>query len=225
LKIWKYLSLCICLAVCYSAQANNKDQINQELESRISCKDRYIENLCFLSLDERDNELFVFLSSAAYRMDDFSKTDSFLDAANLAHEVYQSINALVDLRESNDFSIIIIMEVMFKGERVTTIYDVNSTVFVDLDKRIDVYQLLKQQRELVANSPANKQEQITLKANESLVSKYEVTNTYDVVSSDEVKNIDIDKVETSGELKSTVEKVRHTKITHYLVWFPLPVEK
>lgn len=228
MKAWKYFCLCFCLVFSYTGQASTEVQINHELTSRLSCEDRHVEKLCYLSIDNRGNELVIFLSSAAYRMEGFSKTHSFLDAANLAHEVYQSINVLIDdigSNKPNNLPIILIMEVMFKGERVTVIHDENDTLLVDLDRRIDVYQLLNDHRELVSQSITYEQERNTLKVGESLVAKYEVTNTYNVVSKDAVQNSEAGTTAAQGEFEKTGKKVSHTRTTHYLVWFPLSVQK
>ncbi len=224
LKIWKSLTLCFFVVFSFSAQAISEMEINNELKSRVSCKDREVENLCFLSTDNRNEELVVYMSSASYRMDAFNKTDSFFDAANLAHQVYGSIDSLaasITSGERNELPIVLVMEVIFKGERVTVIHDTNNTVFVDLDKRIDIYQLLNEHRKMVSEAVENQKEQKTLKAGENLVSKYEVTNTYNVVSSDAVKDNNNGEVKLSGKYESEGKKVTYTKATHYIVWYPL----
>lgn len=221
LKVWRYLSLFICLTFVGLAHASSTGKVHQALESRFSCQDRNLEDLCFLSIDKRDNELIIFLSSALYRMNSYSKADSFLEAANLSHEIYQSITSKVDSIDLGGRSLVVIMDIIFKGERLTTIHDVNSTVFVDLDKRIDIYQLLNNHRQLVAESPTS-EKQKTLQTGERLAATYEVTTAYEVVSSDAIKNDKTGQFEISKDVHSTGKKVQHTKITHVLVWFPLP---
>ncbi|MDW6003022.1 hypothetical protein [Vibrio mangrovi] len=214
-----FISGLICLLFSSAIQASSIHSIDSVLRTKLDCKDRYIQDLCYLSVDQRNDELIIFMSSAVYRANKFIKKPSSHQAANLSHKIYWSVLQL-NPALTKPHKVVLVLEVMYKDRRLIVIHDDDNTAHVELDKRIDIYQLLKDHRERVKQFTSHSQQRETLKKGESITIKYDVTNTYNVMSADAVKDNKTGKLTILSEQHKTGEKVSHTKTIHYMVLYP-----
>jgi len=224
----------LCLLVSIASQASVVESIDSELRSKFNCKDRHIQEFCYLSIDQRRSELLVYMSSAATRGEKFIEKTSSYDATNFAHNLYWSITEkfdelrnqnsdekkISDFQSKNDRKIILVLEVIYQDERIVIIHDNDNTAHIELDKRIDIYSLLKEHRTRVNKTPKNTFERKNLEKGQTSFERYQTTTTYNIASADAEMDMDSGEVTMLEEYSETDRQVSYTKTIFYMAWFP-----
>lgn len=222
------------LLVSLSSQASVIKAIDSKLQSKFSCQDREIEELCYLSFDRRDDELLIYMSSSASRHEKFIEKESSYDAADFAHKLYWSITAKVDefrnqvpddkatsdLQLDEHIKVILVLQIIYQDDRIIFIHDEDNTAHIELNNRFDTYPLLKEHRVRVKEASNNTLTNEILEKGQYSFTKYQTTTIYDVASAAATKNMETGEVTRLEEYGEPVRQVSYTKTIFYMVLFP-----
>ncbi|NRF16396.1 hypothetical protein [Vibrio coralliilyticus] len=155
----------IALCILFTSSAFGAEAISMlsdELEHGLGkCRTSEPGNLCFVSLDVRNGDVLVYLNSGTFKEATFDKGESALSIATYTNELYAhldkrthafvsevplALNVSNEILDQIEGKVVLVVTYPFDNEIVTAIHDNNDTLYLGLEKRVDIYNLLREHR-------------------------------------------------------------------------------
>ncbi len=215
------------------AAENLPAQLYNELEQTINgCVGAVEEKICVSSIDQRNEEILVYLRSQVYQEVEFEKKQAVNTIAPDANRIYASFDRrTLDFTHGDLYPItlssstltqikdkaVVIISYEFSDRSVSAIHDNNDSLYIDFENRLDVYNMLQTHRQRMGSKKRSYFDSNYIEDYYTLIGEINVKSTYKVLSAPAVKNIDTGEVTVTGKKSYKGKQVTHVSTVGYEV--------